>query len=359
MLDVASSPFECPQNIRDPPGVRLKLAVKRYTTRDAAPPDDGLTLLLGHCIGAHKEQWEPTIERIFALRRGLVHEAYAVDWQTHGDAALLNRDILESSPGRVDGVSAAEWGEAIGAFVRSSSMRGKRIVGIGHSASCSALVHSSEYQFTSSTPKIPYCAFILIEPTSIPHDLYYRDLDTRMSQMEFVVSATLRRRETWASREEAFAWMRKRVPWSVWDERVLRRLVDHGLGPDPSGPAGSVRVKADRRYEALSYTDTRPHFDAPTIIERLGSGSSASESTPVHFVWAEVGELIPLFVQEYFASPGAGGASTSKVAGGHMLVQENPDGLAERICGILDDVCELQARGKGRGEERSTAVALR
>ncbi|KAF7300741.1 AB hydrolase-1 domain-containing protein [Mycena kentingensis (nom. inval.)] len=345
-LDVASSTFECPQNIRDPAGVRLKLAVKRYTTPDAAPPEDGLTLLLAHCIGAHKEQWEPTIQRIFALRSVLVHDAYAVDWQTHGDAAVLNRGILESSPGRVDGVSAAEWGEAIGAFVRSSSMRGKRIVGIGHSASCSALVHSSEseYQSTSSTPQSPYSAFILIEPTSIPQDLYYRDLDTRMSQMEFVVSATLRRREAWASREEAFAWMRNRVPWSVWDHRVLRRLVDHGLGPDPSGPAGSVRVKADRRYEALSYTDTQPHFDAPAVIARL-----ASKSTPVHFVWAEGGELIPLFVQEYFASAAAGGASTSKVAGGHMLVQENPDGLAERICVILDDVCESRARGSGRG----------
>lgn len=33
------------------------------------------------------------------------------------------------------------------------------------------------------------------------------------------------RRDTWETKEEAYEAMKKRVPWKVWDDRVLRQFV--------------------------------------------------------------------------------------------------------------------------------------
>lgn len=107
-----------------------------------------------------KEQWEPIIEQTFQLQQGKarhqrVREAWSFDWQSHGDAAVLNRELLETN--RADGVCASllcvsafwvylyfvlaayEWAEAISTFVRSPRMQGRRIVGVGHSAGAGAM----------------------------------------------------------------------------------------------------------------------------------------------------------------------------------------------------------------------------
>ncbi|KAG5341574.1 hypothetical protein C0989_009276 [Termitomyces sp. Mn162] len=96
----------------------LQSTAKRYTSRFSSR--NGLTLLFAHCVGsrtfttAHapcfiraeldsldKEQWEPTIEQIFRLQqqkdqRDRIREAWAFDWQSHGDAAIINARVLDS-----------------------------------------------------------------------------------------------------------------------------------------------------------------------------------------------------------------------------------------------------------------------
>jgi len=61
-----------------------------------------------------KETWEPTIERIFEVQNGKsvtdarnrIREAWSFDWQSHGDAAVLNKIALETEYAS-DGV--CEW----------------------------------------------------------------------------------------------------------------------------------------------------------------------------------------------------------------------------------------------------------
>lgn len=53
-----------------------------------------------------KEQWEPVIEKLFTLQKKMdkthrIREAWSFDWQNHGDAAVLNRELLKV---RVEGV---------------------------------------------------------------------------------------------------------------------------------------------------------------------------------------------------------------------------------------------------------------
>ncbi|KAG6900581.1 hypothetical protein C0993_008298 [Termitomyces sp. T159_Od127] len=120
-------------------GADLKSTAKRYTSRFGSR--GGLTLLFTHCVGSHKEQWEPTIEQIFHLQqrkdqRDRIREAWAFDWQSHGDAAVINARALDS---RRDAVSPVEWALALETFIKSH-LRGHRIVALGHSAGTSAML---------------------------------------------------------------------------------------------------------------------------------------------------------------------------------------------------------------------------
>ncbi|KAF8189453.1 Alpha/beta hydrolase fold-1 [Mycena galopus ATCC 62051] len=330
-LETTSFVFDCPQNIRDAAGHRLQMSAKQYYTPESVTNSHGLVLLFAHCIGGHKEQWEPTIQRIFALRHSQVREAWAFDWQTHGESAILNRQLLETSP------TAFEWSDAIAMFVDSPRMHGKRIVAIGHSAGAGTLVLTTRDKALSA---IPYVSLILIEPTVIPRELFYQEIDDRVSTMEFVVGATTTRRERWRSREDAYSWLSKRVPWESWDPRVLRKLSEHGLQETADG---GVKIKCDRRLEALSYTDVEPHFTAAKELGRI------SRTVPVHFIWGSGSPLVPQFVQDALSNgmDGRLARSVTKVDAGHMVVQEQPDGLADAICVVLDTI------GDGSESERS------
>ncbi|KAJ6507581.1 hypothetical protein DFH09DRAFT_1334574 [Mycena vulgaris] len=87
-----------------PPGVEgsaaLSMAAKRYR-HSSRTPQDGVTLIMLHALGQHKEQWEPVIDTIYALHSGRssspqIREVSALDWQSHGDSAVINREVLEA-----------------------------------------------------------------------------------------------------------------------------------------------------------------------------------------------------------------------------------------------------------------------
>lgn len=74
------------------------VTMKRYSNLGE---QNGVTLILAHGTGFHKELWEPVIERIFAhsakSNLGLrIRDAWAIDAPNHGDSAILNAPLLES-----------------------------------------------------------------------------------------------------------------------------------------------------------------------------------------------------------------------------------------------------------------------
>jgi len=80
---------------KGPPNQGLKMTGKRYTTSFSKNNVRGLTFLFAHCVGSHKEQWEPVIADIFTHQQTMdkthrIREAWSFDWQSHGDAAVLN-----------------------------------------------------------------------------------------------------------------------------------------------------------------------------------------------------------------------------------------------------------------------------
>ncbi|KAJ7492962.1 Alpha/beta hydrolase fold-1 [Mycena galericulata] len=331
--------FECPPSSNDPPGRVLKMTAKRYFTAESASNGEGFSLLFAHCIGSHKEQWEPVIEQIFRLQRSKVRnqrvrEAWSFDWQNHGDAAMLNRELLLET--RQMGVSAYEWADAIAAFVRAPQMRGKRMVAIGHSAGTGAMMMSMRGLPLAA---IPYVSVVLIEPTLATREMFYRHIADTTATM---VAATMMRRDRWRSRAEAYAWFARRAPWKRWDPRVLRIFTNSGLRTTPDG---EVTLKCDRRQEAIAYPDVHPHFDAVDELARI------CRSVPVHLVWANQSDFVPKIAQDALAdvSEGRMVASITGLDGGHMLVQENPDRIALAICKALNGVgLDLSVRARSR-----------
>ncbi|KAJ7352287.1 hypothetical protein DFH08DRAFT_775196 [Mycena albidolilacea] len=128
----------------------LTMAAKRYTYCGGDAARDGVTLLMFHGLGQHessttpdsldltvyqdKEQWEPVIEKLYALRSDTarspqIREAWPFDWQSHGESAVLNEKALEDGPD-----SACMWASAITGFIKSDVVKGHRLVGIGYSS---------------------------------------------------------------------------------------------------------------------------------------------------------------------------------------------------------------------------------
>ncbi|KAF8629553.1 hypothetical protein AX15_003385 [Amanita polypyramis BW_CC] len=334
-LQVEPLVFDCPSDATgsNAPNIskgKLKMTAKRYTVGNSAYNTEGLTLLFVHCIGSHKEQWEPTISRIFERQQhkdpaDKIREAWSVDWQNHGDSALLNREAIRSRP---EGISAYEWALAIAALVRSPYMKGHRIIPFGHSAGATAaLISAKEFP----TADIPYVAVVLIEPTMAPKEVFYSRYEERKAAVDFAVNTTSIRRDTWPSKDDAFAYFMKRVPWKGWDPRVVRLLVDYGLEETTEG----AKLKCDRRQEAVSYGDLEPHFEGANFISRL------CHSLPIHLIFGARDKLVQDFMKDSLsdASQGRFVASISHVKhAGHMVVQEQPDRLGDLICEILDNM---------------------
>jgi len=64
-----------------------------------------LTLICLHSTSFHKETWEATIEDLFALQlqdgknTAFIQDVWAIDCPNHGEAALLNKGVVEKHQG--------------------------------------------------------------------------------------------------------------------------------------------------------------------------------------------------------------------------------------------------------------------
>ncbi|KAH9486020.1 Peroxisomal membrane protein LPX1 [Psilocybe cubensis] len=316
-MNIDTFAFEAPSN--------LKIAAKRYSYSNDQGRRSGLTLLFMHCVGSHKEQWEPIIDRLFHIERTegvyFLREAWAFDWQSHGDSAVLNREALKSMHGVI---SAYEWTTAVAWFVKSPLMNGHRIVPVGHSAGAAVSIH-----LTNSISPERFASIVLVEPTISTKPVFDSHREDRMARIDFAVAATKTRRDHWRSREQAFDYFRKRIPWDTWDERVVRLMAKHALEDSPDG---GVRLKWDKQHEAVSYLDMDPHFVGAIQLAKV------CHSVPIHVIWGTQGDLVPEFIQESLsdASEGRVVASVTKIEdAGHMVVQEQPDLVANALANIL------------------------
>jgi hypothetical protein len=82
------------------PRYPFTISAKRYTPRQRPiSTSDGYVFIFAHGTGFHKEHWEPVFERLVEIDngRGWVKEAWSIDAPNHGDASVLNEELLDSA----------------------------------------------------------------------------------------------------------------------------------------------------------------------------------------------------------------------------------------------------------------------
>ncbi|KAI0935586.1 hypothetical protein AcV5_003971 [Taiwanofungus camphoratus] len=317
----------------------LKLVGKRYL-----PPgqqETGLTPIFAHCTGAHKELWEPVIESLFKLKDPetgvpLIREAWSFDWQSHGEAAVVNDPVLKNA---ARGLSVQDWATALRAFVTSDNLSGHKLVGIGHSSGATAILLST---LSLPTAEIPYKAIILVEPSLITRTEFDKHLKERAGALAVMRKAIDKRRDTWNDRNEATGFFKGRIPWKIWDARILDLFVAHGLREvrvQESGcPSTKITLSCTKLQEQTAYDDNEPHFAA---VERL---KTLDIAVPVHCVFGDRADLVPKYAHDSIL--GVRDMTTIKHVprAGHFVLQENPNGLASCIGQILSDVAVPHAK---------------
>jgi len=179
----------------------------------------------------------------------------------------------------------------------------------------------------------PYVAIFLIEPTILSQELFVAHAAEREQFAKMSMKATLERRDTWPGREAAASYLRCRLPWKSWDARVFDIYIKHGLRTVVSFDGQAVVLKASKRQEGLAYPHFAPYIEAMTLFRER------STVIPFHVIYGAIIDFVPKYIQESLVDPAQGGkpASVTKVPNaGHLIVQENPDGLAVAICDQLN-----------------------
>ena len=72
---------------------------------------------------------------------------------------------------------------------------------------------------------VDFKALVFVEPALIPREHYRARIKGRAKALEIVSQSISRRRDEWKSREDAAQYYKTRIPWQLWDQRVLDLFV--------------------------------------------------------------------------------------------------------------------------------------
>ncbi|KIJ33541.1 hypothetical protein M422DRAFT_35456 [Sphaerobolus stellatus SS14] len=309
----------------------LRTVAKGYRIRDRNV-EDGYTLVFAHGIGSNKEQWEPTMKALYRLsiksaKSPQIREMWAIDCPNHGQAAILNDELLMRGGYNNHAFSWEEYIKIFRLFLTRNpkfNLNNHRLIGIGHSMGAVCL------SLTQTYPENPnFEALILCEPMMAPTDLP-RD-HPAFKGPEAMSVYTLKRRDIWSSREAAQD-LRSKSAYAKWDNEAFNAYLDYGLRDLPTAfypdKTEGVTLACAKVQEAATYRDSitsrRAYEFLPALYSRL----------PVHIIWGEQSDLLALEVKERVSDTqyGRKPASVQRVKNaGHLVPQTEPSGLAEAI----------------------------
>ncbi|KAG9313725.1 Alpha/beta hydrolase family-domain-containing protein [Chiua virens] len=325
------------------PHVPFRISARRYWTASGVPTSDVegygsaisetrqdfITPVFAHANGFHKEHWEPVIRRLFEHQRVggcsfQIQDMWAVDAPNHGDAGVMNEEVLAW------GYSTFLWEDyarSVHAFLAGLGtgvdidFSKRNLVAVGHSMGAVAVMLS-----TTFFPLIKFSSMHLIEPVLLGS--YAEGFGSHL------IDSAANRRDVWESADDAYKVMKRRSTWQKWDDRTLRIYVEDGLRSLPTvdypDQKGGVTLKCTRKQEAACFRD----FRSPSIAYR--HLPYVMKKTPVHITYGEIADFLPAEWHDdvlYNASGGvANFASVNSIPGaGHLMVQTHPDAVADVI----------------------------
>jgi len=318
--------------------------MKRYTRlsdHQTDLRDPGIILLLGHGAGFFKETWEPTIEDLFKIDgKKLVREAWGLDCQNHGEGCTINEDILARNSGIL---TIWDYADAFATLFKSGLLgpldpKLHPVVLCGHSAGAVGVTLATSYFNPPS--RIPFSSIILVDPP-----IWGKEKDGQDSDIyKLVETMTPIRKDIWKTFDEASNWLKSRLPWGSWEERVFAAYVKYGLRslptafyPDKTG----TTLATHRMAENIAFTGKLFAYDALNRLNQICA------HVPVHLIFGDNADMFERDVQESIINPQEGRtfASVTRLEGvGHLVVQEAPSKLASALFAILHDSQALPSK---------------
>ncbi|KAJ3928375.1 MAG: alpha/beta-hydrolase [Lentinula lateritia] len=321
------------------------------TERDTG---SGYTLILLHATGMHKETWEVFIEHLFdySLRRVSrssdstpTHSSYDIDrsdiWiedvfsiesPNHGESAVINEQVLKTT--YEDRWSPSEYGRAVHTFLTAGAnavgvdFTKRRLVGICHSVGAPAL-----FLMHNLIPTYTFTSVIAIEPGISLKGNPETDMVSQMLN-----AWTWLRHDVWPSRKAAKMDLQANPLYGTWDPRVLDLYIRYGLREHRAAKYKQpfqfkgVTTALTKEQEAATYRSDE------LVVDALEAYSAATRKMPVYLIWGTENNVATPELQELLADKEAGRfpRSISYVENaGHLVVQQQPDSLAELVLSIL------------------------
>ncbi|EMD32298.1 hypothetical protein CERSUDRAFT_119014 [Gelatoporia subvermispora B] len=338
----------------------LKAMAKRYVALDQTDSGSfGLTLVLTHCIGAFKEIYEPILEKLLKIRVAmegssgqlvpLIREAWSIEWQHHGESAVLNHPVISRSCDgsgsccfHTSGSGCHEWVRAVKHFVRSKVSEGHRLVGIGHSAGACAIISSAVDCLPGE--KIPYESIIIIEDSLGTRDQW--EVERRITErlLNNIMSGIAKRQTFWPDRQHAHKYLSERMPWKLWDPRILTLYARHALRdalPSESDtPMVTLACSVQHEISAYTYEGMELYSQAPDHLAAL------DPSFDVHMIYGERHDILSKGFHDSILNCRKM-ASVQRISGaGHLAVQDNPDGVADAIESALYSIISRMPKSR-------------
>ncbi len=262
---------------------------------------DGPLLLLAHATGFHGRVWEPLASHLSDAFR-----CVSVDFRGHGD----------SSPPASGSFAWSGFADDVDAVLDHLG-RPSRCFGVGHSKGGAALLLAEQRHPGT------FAGLYLFEPIVLTPEA--RESATQTAGDHPLAVGALRRREVFASREEALGNYQAKPPLDALHPDALAAYVDHGFADLDDG---TVRLKCRGANEAQVYSMSGGHdaFDdldrvtcpttvaagalaagspsgfADAVAERLPAGRLHRDDSLGHFGPLEAPELVAGRIREVFSS---------------------------------------------------------
>lgn len=224
----------------------------------------GPAVVFIHATGLHGLVWLAVADQLVDRYRCVSYDA-----RGHGDSGGRPGGDY-AWPGQADDVLAVVDGLGL-----------ERPSGVGHSAGATVLLLAE--QARQGTFRKLYC----YEPVIVPVDP-----PLGPDPGNWLAAAARRRRDTFASRDQAYDHYRAKPPLSSLSAVVLRAYVDHGFEDLPDG---GVRLKCRRETEAAVHEMATAHDAfarlADVACPVLVAGGSSSDAFAPALVAAQVAPL--------------------------------------------------------------------
>ncbi|OCH84099.1 hypothetical protein OBBRIDRAFT_438805 [Obba rivulosa] len=185
---------------------------------------------------------------------------------------------------------------------------------------------------------MPYVAIIFVEDSLSSMEVWKKRGNDIRRNLDAMMSAIAKRRDTWANRQEAYDYFSSRAPWKTWDKRVLDLYVRHGLKdtlPSESDKS-TVTLACDKSQEKATYADhdNEPYRGAARYLESL------DPDFDIHCVYGEKEDFIRQASHDSILASRRMASVYRVPNAAHFVIQQNPQGVALCLGQILRDIVE-------------------